>query len=555
MLITDKNELKRFETRHRVWQGVPGIVRTKKGRTFITFFSGNTNEAFGNFSAIIMSDSNTDFSEPIAVTEMPGKNRSFDPVLWIDPFDRLWFIWNVMPEETVYGVICEDPDADELVWGEEFLIGYGVMKNKPLVLSTGEWLFPIAKWKSYLAAHLRDKEVHKHLPYASYVYKTSDNGKTFSILGKSDIRDRDYDEHMIYEMDNGLLRMLVRLNNGVGECYSYDRGQNWSRGQKSNIAGPCSRFFIQKLRSGRVLLINHYNFTGRNNLTAMLSEDDGKTFPYTLLLDERYVSYPDAIECDDGYIYIVYDRERGAAKNSLEEVYECAREFLTAKITEEDIINGKLVSDKSFLKNVVNKLGKLDEADGDPFAEPAISDEELAETIIKSEAADPINAIFEKYPIDCTSSSKINHIKLDKMINKFLDGDRKNKELLCELIEFIKSCPAKDEESFPIIENAREFIDAHSNEDFTVTELAEHMKISVHYLFHLFKYVTGTSIIEYRNSLRLTNSKILLISTSKSISEIAQEVGFCSAAYFTEIFTRSETISPIEFRKLHQKTH
>lgn len=554
MLITDKNELKRFEARHRVWQGIPSIVRTKKGRTFITFFSGNTNEAFGNFCAVIMSDGDTNFSEPIAVTEKSGKNRCFDSVLWIDPLDRLWFIWNVMPEECVYGVICENPDAKELVWGEEFLIGYGVMKNKPLVLSTGEWLFPIARWKPYLAAHLRDKEVHKELPYASYVYKTSDNGKTFSILGKSDIRDRDYDEHMIYEMNNGLLRMLVRLNNGIGECFSYDRGQNWSQGQKSDIAGPCSRFFIQKLRSGRVLLINHFNFTGRNNLTALLSEDDGKTFPYTLLLDERYVSYPDAIECDDGYIYIVYDRERGAAKKKLEEVYASAREILTAKITEEDIIKGQLVSEKSFLKNVVNKLGELDEADGDPFAEPPISDSDFAESLIDSKVNYPINAVFERYPIDCSSTSKFDFVNLDKMINRFLEDGSTSKELLREIIGFIRSCPAKEKEEIPIIEKAREFIDTHSNEDFTVSEFSEHMKISVHYLFHLFKHVTGTSIIAYRNSLRLTNAKRLLINTTKSISEIAQEVGFCSAAYFTEMFTRSETISPSEFRKLHQKT-
>ena len=44
-------------------------------------------------------------------------------------------------------------------------------------------------------------------------------------------------------------------------------------------------------------MINHKDFTGRNNLTAFLSEDGGKTWPYTLLLDARSgVSYPDVIE-------------------------------------------------------------------------------------------------------------------------------------------------------------------------------------------------------------------------------------------------------------------
>ena len=91
----------------------------------------------------------------------------------------------------------------------------------------------------------------------------------------------------------------------------------------------------------------------------MLSEDDGKTWKYKLLLDGRdNVSYPDAKEVDDGYIYITYDRERGAFLGSYEDVYKNAREILVSKITEEDIIAGELVSEKSYLKKVASKLDK-----------------------------------------------------------------------------------------------------------------------------------------------------------------------------------------------------
>ena len=91
----------------------------------------------------------------------------------------------------------------------------------------------------------------------------------------------------------------------------------------------------------------------------MLSEDDGKTWKYKLLLDGRKdVSYPDAKETDDGYIYITYDRERGAFLNSYEEVYKNAREVIISKITEEDIIAGELVSEKSYLGKVASKLDK-----------------------------------------------------------------------------------------------------------------------------------------------------------------------------------------------------
>ena len=103
-------------------------------------------------------------------------------------------------------------------------------------------------------------------------------------------------------------------------------------------------------------------------MTAMLSEDEGKTWKYKLLLDERvYVSYPDAKEADDGYIYITYDRERGANKKSLDEAYSYAREILYAKITEEDIINGKLTDENSKLRCVISKLGRYIFEDENPY--------------------------------------------------------------------------------------------------------------------------------------------------------------------------------------------
>ena len=301
MLITDKKELRRFYSDHRVWQGIPGIVCTPEGREFVSFYSGNTKETYGNYALVIMRDRNGVFGEPIVAAEKEGRYRCYDPVLWLDPLDRLWFIWNVMPGDEVFASICNDPDADELVWGEEFYIGRGTMMNKPVVLSSGEWLFPIAFWKTDKWYEFRKNTLRKDDIAGSYVYKTTDNGETFIKMGYADIRERTFDEHMILEMDNGTLMMLVRTKYGIGASYSYDRGKTWSRGENSGFGGPNSRFHICRLRSGRVLMINHVNYEKRDHLTALLSEDGGKTFLYSLLLDERKdVSYPDAMEGKDG---------------------------------------------------------------------------------------------------------------------------------------------------------------------------------------------------------------------------------------------------------------
>ena len=554
MLITDRKQLEKYAACHRVWQGIPGIARTKGGRTFVSLYSGNVKETYGNFVGVIESRDGEHFSEPVVVAHKQGKFRCFDPVLWVDPLDRLWFIWNVMPGEQVMAAVCDDPDADTLAWHEPVCIGRGIMMNKPTVLSTGEWLFPIAFWKKDIYREYRGCDYREDDIDGSYVYKTVDNGKTFVKLGHADVRDRSFDEHMVLEEDNGNLRMLVRTYYGIGEARSYDRGKTWSRGADSKLGGPSSRFFIKRLRSGRVLLINHHRFTGRNNLTAFLSEDGGKTFPYTLLLDERKdVSYPDAVEDADGYIYVVYDRERGGYKTNLEEVYASARELLTAKVSEADILAGKLCSKEGYLKRVVCKLGRLAEGTPDPFADVLEEDEDLAKRLVAEGGEAALERVFELFSINCMNMDGFDAKGLDRLVERFRTTGMTDAGLLLEIIRHMRRVPKKKRELSPVIEAAKARIAERLCEEFSVTELAEQMNVSVHYLTHLFKSFTGTTLVAFRNELRLTKAKELLVDSALSISEIAEKTGFSTAAYFTEVFTASESVPPSEYRKYHTK--
>lgn len=311
MLYTETKELQKYRASKRLWQGIPSIEVTKRGRIFLTFYSGGVKEEIGNYVIVIKSDDGGNhFSEPIVIVK-EDNGRCFDPCLWIDPLGELWLTWAKCPDDGLYASVCRDPDAEELVWGEEFLVGHNVMMNKPIVVKSGEWLFPIAVWNDGIRV-LSEEYDTKITEKGSFVYATNDCGKTFQKLGFADVKDRHYDEHMILEMKDGSLRMFVRTKYGIGASNSYDGGRSWSKDFDTGYGGPCSRFHITRLRSGRILLINHFKFSGRNNLTAMLSEDEGKTFPYKLLLDEREVSYPDAKEADDGFIYVTYDRERGS---------------------------------------------------------------------------------------------------------------------------------------------------------------------------------------------------------------------------------------------------
>ena len=125
--------------------------------------------------------------------------------------------------------------------------------------------------------------------------------------------------------------------------------------------------------------------------------------------------------------------------------------------------------------------------------------------------------------------------------------------VLLEIIRHMRRVPKKKREFSPIIEAAKERIAAQLCEEFSVAALAEQMNVSVHYLAHLFKSFTGTTPVAFRNELKLTRAKQLLVESELSVSEIAAETGFSTAAYFTEVFTASESIPPSEYRKYHAK--
>jgi hypothetical protein len=356
MLITNSKELANFQTDKRLWQGIPGIEVTAKGRLFATFYSGGKTEERGNYCILIRSDDDGNtWSEPIAAAYDGEESRCFDPCLWIDPLGRLWFIWSMAPDFGVWCAICSNPDDDVLSWSEPKRIAEGVMMNKPVVLNSGEWLFPCAVWNHGISAggFVNESDVLRR----SFVYSTVDMGKTFVCKGGADVKDRTYDEHMVVELADGSLAMYVRTKYGIGKSCSYDGAVTWSQGEDSGLYGPSSRFFIGRLKSGNLLLIYHKDTKERNNLAAMLSTDDGRTWTGSLMIDSRQmVSYPDAVQAADGSIYVIYDRERGAVYDKNKDYREDAREILLAKFNEDDILNGSFSSEGSFSKKVVSKL-------------------------------------------------------------------------------------------------------------------------------------------------------------------------------------------------------
>ena len=303
----------------RTWQGIPGLERTAKGRVFVSWFTGGTHEPQPENTVVLSQsdDGGKTFSAPQAMgLPLNDGTRCYDPCLWIDPKGRLWYLFNRSAKDSVrhgvYARICEDPDATPPVWGGEFRVGFdspfSFRMNKAIVLSTGEWVLPVVHALEPLAGWpgFDPKQV-----FGAAI--STDEGRTWKLHGAVKTEKAGL-ENMIVELKDGRLWMLIRTEKVLWESHSSDKGLTWTEGKPTTIATPHSRFFIRRLASGRLLLVNHHKFTGRSHLTARLSTDEGKTWSDGLLLDERHgVSYPDGVQDKDGLLWITYDRDRGGA--------------------------------------------------------------------------------------------------------------------------------------------------------------------------------------------------------------------------------------------------
>lgn len=82
-----------------------------------------------------------------------------------------------------------------------------------------------------------------------------------------------------------------------------------------------------------------------------------------------------------------------------------------------------------------------------------------------------------------------------------------------------------------------------------LNDLAAMINMSPNYFSSLFKKWIGISFTQFRALTRVNYSLTLLTATDKSISEIADELGFSDQAYFTNIFKYFTKVTPGQFRR------
>jgi hypothetical protein len=362
-ILQNQDDNPKFMLSKRKFQGMPSIGKDRVGNLYVTWIASTdcVSECNENYLTVSLSkDKGRSWSHDKLILSVNPQDstRMKDPNFFNDKFGNLYLYWGKHVEKksvaakewavTWYSKIALSKDGNTIDFSPPRRIAEGIMLNK-LFYSTvsDEVIFPIARWW-YGNAELHQPFIYKAKYGTTSLVNFTKVGAIPVPAAVSQIH-----EHMIVQLRDSTYLGMVRTYDGIYYSKSKD-GNIWEVAKKFTALGATtvSRFYLGKLNSGRLILIFN-NATIRSNMTVCLSEDDGVTWPYKMVIDNTQayiynsigsfgVSYPDMIETDSGLLNIVYDYIRSPEGG-----------IIFVKIKEEDIINN---NQSGFIKTKISSI-------------------------------------------------------------------------------------------------------------------------------------------------------------------------------------------------------
>lgn len=99
------------------------------------------------------------------------------------------------------------------------------------------------------------------------------------------------------------------------------------------------------------------------------------------------------------------------------------------------------------------------------------------------------------------------------------------------------------------LEHAIEYIKNFYQQGINVSDVMEYIGLSRTYLNQIFRKELGISVQKFLMDFRLHKAANLLMSTSKSVGEIASDVGYGDALAFSKVFKKKFGMSPKNYRE------
>ncbi|MCU6712060.1 AraC family transcriptional regulator [Paenibacillus sp. J5C_2022] len=175
---------------------------------------------------------------------------------------------------------------------------------------------------------------------------------------------------------------------------------------------------------------------------------------------------------------------------------------------------------------------------------------------IKAGPLDLFQWIGVPFCIDVSDRQRMEHL-FQQLMNpdghsEIITQIRRNGIMLELLASYLEQVPVRmlqhRNEEINRLNVIQAYVDEHLHTSVSVEELAGIVHLHPNYFITFFKKHFGLSPLKYVNRKRADRAKLLLLTTSLSIKEIADRTGFDDTNHFTKFFRKDAGVSPTEFR-------
>lgn len=101
-----------------------------------------------------------------------------------------------------------------------------------------------------------------------------------------------------------------------------------------------------------------------------------------------------------------------------------------------------------------------------------------------------------------------------------------------------------------VLQSVKEYIKKnYADEHLSLNLIAQEVHLTPNYISTLFKKHGKENLIDYITKVRIRKAQELLRNTEDKVYQVAQQVGYTNAQYFSMLFKRSCTVTPAEYRQ------
>jgi len=284
------------------------IVQTRKGLMAAWF--GGTAERNPDVGIWVSLFTKGKWSTPVEVVNgIQHKTKRYptwNPVLF-NTGKKILLFYKVGPSPSEWwGEMISSSDEGK-TWSRPYRLPediYGPIKNKPVLLQTGELICPSST---------------EHDGWRLHMEFTPDEGLTWERTDALNNKEIGAIQPSVLFHDGGKLQLVCRSrSSAILTAWSENNGRSWTELTPTGLPNPNSGIDAVTLNDGRQILVYNHIQKGRHLLNVAVSKDGKAWYAAALLENEapgNEFSYPAVIQSADGMIHITYTWKRKLIKH------------------------------------------------------------------------------------------------------------------------------------------------------------------------------------------------------------------------------------------------